>query len=171
MLGDRIKDYTLITLRSFFGGRPDFTWEADENSTNIFIGDKYSINLEAVEKKPLISLQRGIIRWGDRHIGRFYGSDLRTKDQYIARCLGSCILLCCSRVGLEAERIAQLVFHFFTMFSDKLRLKGYYDIQAIALGEERIAKSNSDIDISIVPVTINCELVDTWSVVDSTPEV
>jgi len=171
LISNRIKDFTILAMRSFFSNDPEFTWEASENDTKIIISDKYAINLEAVEKKPAISVQRGVIRWAGRHLNKFLGSDFRTKDHFIDRAICDIIILCLSRVGLEAETMGQKVWHMFTIFDNELREKGVYNVNAVALGEERVAKSNSDIDISIVPVTINIEIVDNWTVVQSTPEV
>lgn len=170
-LSNRVKDLTIQALRGFFAQQSEFQWVADENDTKIIIADKYSIKREDVEKKPIISIQRGVLRWKGRHIGQFVSSDSRTTDNYMDVATGNIIILCVSRQGLEAEELAQFVFHFFTRYGDILRKKGFYNIEAVGLGEERVAKSSSDIDISIVPVTINAEIVDTWSIVENTPEV
>ena len=169
-ISDKVKDQVILVLRSFFADQPKYTWLADSNETKVIIADKYSYELEAVEQRPIISVQRGAIRPFGRHIGHFRGSDLRAVDSFVEAFRVDFVVLCLSRVGLEAETLAQLVFQFIMRYRSKLREKGFLDIKASSLGEERIAKSDSKIDISVVPVTISVEITDSWSVIDNVPE-
>ena len=171
-MGDGITDYAkdaiIGVLQEFFameknvGG--DLLFNRDLAQSRILIADKYTINMEDVEKKPSIVVIRGAQSWGRRGIDQFQGwSGPNVGSKHTDLIQGSFNCTCMSRQGLEAEKIAFTVFGFFSFFKKVLRdiIKGMHDIQGIVLGEELVARTDSEVDISVVPVSVS--LLFQWS--------
>jgi hypothetical protein len=165
---DYAKDAVLSLLQEFFSVEKNagpFLFNRDANLTKILIADKYTINLEDVEKKPSIVVMRGAQAWGRRGIDQFLGWEGKNVGERRTDLVqGAFNCTCMSRQGLEAENIGHMVFAFFTYFKSVLRdsVKGIHDIQGVVLGEEMIAKSDSDVEVSVVPVQLSLLLQWSW---------
>lgn len=168
-----IKNYALETCQLLFGeGNPTgFTWNPNQEKTEIMIVDKHSFNLDVVGTTPTIVANRGPQGWmrtsGFRQLQSL---DLRTdRRTYTDLVRGGVILSCFSRHGLEAEDLAGYLFESFQVFRDVLRKiarqgtivphhLGFFKIEASNMGEEALVKSDSRTDISVVPVAIQASI-------------
>ena len=164
---DYAKDAVLSLLQEFFSKEKnagEFLFNRDPSLSRILIADKYTINLEDGEKTPASVVMRGAQAWGRRGIDGFLGWEGKNVGERRTDLVqGAFNCTCMSRQGLEAENLAHVVFAFFTYFKSVLRdsVKGLHDIQGVVLGEELIAKSDSDVDVSVVPVQLSLLLQ--WS--------
>jgi hypothetical protein len=165
---DYAKDAVLSLLQEFFSmekNAGEFLFNRDVSLSRILIADKYTINLEDVEKKPAIVVIRGAQAWGRRGLDQFMGWEGKNVGERRTDLIqGSFNCTCMSKQGLEAENLAHAVFSFFTYFKSVIRdrVKGIHDIQGVVLGEELVAKSDSDVDVSVVPVQLSLLLQWSW---------
>lgn len=174
---DYAKDAILALLQEFFSNKknvgPDLTFSQNPSDSKILIADKYTINLEDVEKKPAIVVIRGAQSWSNRGLDQFKSWEgPGIDDRFTALINGAFSCACMSKQGLEAESIAHAVFAFFQMFRRTIRktIKGIHDIRSIQLGEELLAISDSDTDVSVVPVTLNMLFQWTWVLAQKGPK-
>jgi len=158
---DYAKDTVLSVLQEFFSNEKNvgaellFNRELDQSK--VLIADKYTYNLDDVEKRPGVVVMRGAQTWTRRGLDQFKGWEgPNTAERFTDLVQGTFTCQCMSKVGIEAESIAHLVFGFFQFFRRALRdrVKGIHDITSIALGEELVALSDSKVEVSVVPVTI-----------------
>ncbi len=166
---DYAKDAILAALQEFFSNKknvgPELAFSQNPSDSGILIADKYTINLEDVEKKPAIVVIRGAQAWSNRGLDQHKGWEgPGVDDRFTDLINGSFSCTCMSKQGLEAESIAHTVFTFFRMFRRTIRkeIKGIHDITSVQLGEELLAVSDSDTDVSVVPVTLNMSFQWTW---------
>jgi hypothetical protein len=167
---DYTKDAILGVLQEFFSiekNAGEFLWHADIKQSKILIADKYTINLEDVEKKPSIVVIRGAQSWGRRGIDQLQGWEgPNTGSRHTDIVLGTFNCTCMSANGLEAESLADTVFAFFSFFRKALREKVHalQDLQGVSLGEELVAVTDSKHDVSVVPVTVSTAFQWSWLV-------
>jgi hypothetical protein len=160
-VADFAKDTIIALLQEFFANDknfpPEYLFNRDLSQSAILIADKYTYNLEDVEKRPAIVVIRGAQSWTRRGLDQFKGwvGDAQASE-FTDLIQGSFSCTCMSRHGLEAESLAHSVFAFFQFFRRMLRdkTKGIHDVTSIILGEEMAAKTDSNIDVSVVPVQI-----------------
>jgi hypothetical protein len=175
---DYAKDTILGVLQEFFSNEknvgPDFLYNRNIPESKTLIADKYTINLEDIEKRPAIIVMRGAQSWGRRGLDQFLGWEGKnTGSRHTDLVQSTFNCTCMSRQGLEAETLAHFVFGFFSFFKKPLReglIKGLHDIQGVILGEELVAKTDSDNDVSVVPVTISMLFQWKWLVEQRGPE-
>lgn len=106
-----------------------YHWDPDDNITEIVIQDEASVKAEVLHKRPCITLTRGVMQ------GYSFGiDDLRQYDMDIGRKVksqmipGTMTINCCSRVSLEAENIAWVVFEMIWLLRDLLISSGLFDV-------------------------------------------
>jgi len=173
---DVVKDTILKFLQQLFAQEHlygidgnlgnDFRWHLDDNQTKILIMDTNTENLEAVEKRPAIIISRAPIQWQklaiDQRLSYDWQKDASTYSDLLASQLR---INCFSRNGLEAELLATIVFQCTQFFSHELKkLPGVFDVTSVSIGEEAIVSSDSQIELSVVPVIIGLYLNNTWRV-------
>lgn len=56
--------------------------------------------------------------------------------------------------GVEAEKIADLLFYALTGHRDLLKKKGIHKIQDLSMSDERIVKQSGDIDLTAVSISL-----------------
>lgn len=174
-----IKNYTLEAAQLMFceGNPTGYVWDIDSTKTPIYIGDKYSFNLEQVGSQPAIVANRGPQQWGKssgfRQVQKI---DMRTDARtHIDLIRGGCVLSCFSRSGEEAEKLAGYLFMMFEAGRDVLRKLatrgimapshlGFFKIDATTMGEEALVQATSRPEISVVPVAIAAQVTQRWSV-------
>jgi hypothetical protein len=159
-ISDFAKDTVLSLLQEFFSIEKnvgaDLLYNREQSLSKISIVDKYTINLEEVDKRPAIVVIRGAQTWGRRGIGQFEGwTGPNTGEKFTDLVNGAVNCTCMSTNGLEAERIAWITFAFFQMFRRVIARGKLHDIQSVVLGEELAAQTDSKIDVSVVPVSLN----------------
>lgn len=175
-LTDYAKDTILGILQEFFSVEKnvgqDYLFNRNMAESKVLIADKYTINLEEVEKRPAIVVMRGPQSWGRRGLDQFLQWEgPNTGRRHTDLVQGTFNITCMSRQGLEAETLAHCVFGFFSFFKGPIReaIQGVHDIQGVILGEELVARSDSDIDVSVVPVTVSLLFQWSWLVEQKGP--
>lgn len=174
-ISDFAKDTVLSLLQEFFSNEKNagrLVFNQSPGQSAIMIADKYTVNLEDVEKKPAIVVIRGTIVPAERGLDSFLGWTGPNTGEVFTQMLQATVnCTCMSRKGLEAEEIAWKVFAFFGMFRRRLReqVKGLHDIKPVALGEELAAMTDSDIDVSVVPVTLSMQFQWKWVLEQKSP--
>jgi len=175
---DQVKDDILEFLQTLFGQEElysnpttggmenKFLWNFDHTITKILITDQYPQNLEANEKRPWILVARAPIKWAKISNDQFLSYNLRSGSRYYTDLLTTGFRInCFSRNGLEAEFLATLVFQGIQFFSQALREKSHiFDVSSVSIGEESIVKSDSKIDLTVVPVDVAMTIQDKWMV-------
>jgi|SaaInlV_200m_DNA_2_1039689.scaffolds.fasta_scaffold00814_23 hypothetical protein len=170
-----IKQIFTSFCQQYFGDHSKFLWNEDLRSTAIVIADKNAIDLGIIERIPGILVSRGGMQWafspgqdpglgsksdgfgtedGKQTIkGPLYnnaGSGKRYTD--IVR--GTVVFNCISKNGLQAEEIASELFMALTAYKTEIYKHGISRLEGLALGEEQILRSNSDVELTVVPVRL-----------------
>lgn len=174
---DVVKDKILIFLQQLFSQEQlygngdedmgnDFRWHLDDNQTKIMIMDTNTENLEAVEKRPALIITRSPIQWQKLAIDQRFSYDWKSDASSYTDLLSSNLRVnCFSRNGLEAEFLATIVFQCVQFFAKDLKqMDEIFDITSVQIGEEAIVLSDSQIELSVVPVIIGVYLNNTWKV-------
>jgi hypothetical protein len=173
-----IKNFCLEVCQVLFSGdNYRYVWDPDLEKSQITITDKYAFNLSKVGAQPAIVASRGPIGWA-RTSGfrQMQSEDLKTGTRVYTRLAqGSCTLSCFSANGLEAEEMAAFLFDGFTSLRDVLRkigkqgimvpsYQGFFQVEAVNMGEEALVKSDARPEIHVVPVAIAAMVQRRWSV-------
>lgn len=174
-----IKNYALEVCQLLFyeGNKIGFTWDRDQERTQITIVDKHAFNMDQVNFQPAIVANRGPQAWmRTSGFRQMQSEDPRTGERtYTDLIRGSVTLSCFSKQGLEAESIAGYLFAAFQQLRDVLRKLagrgrmvpnhlGFFKVEATTMGEEALVKSNSRPDMSVVPVAVAAMVQRRWSV-------
>ena len=170
-----IKNYCLEFLQIMYSDpKARRHWDADESKTDILIIDKYTFNLEAVEKRSAIVASRGPVAWSKTSgFRQMQEQDMQTDRRIYTDLIdGSVTLSCFSREGLESEAIATDVFEWFTEFQDALRARGsfrqlldrmgLFRVSSVSIGEEALVKSDGRPDLSVTPVMVRAMVQRRW---------
>lgn len=175
---DVVKDKLLMFLQQLFAqkelyGRSgdgkmqnDYRWHLDDNQTKIMIMDTNTENLEAVEKRPALIITRSPIQWQkiaiDQRLNYDWQRDISSYNDLLSSSLR---VNCFARNGLEAEFLATIVFQCVQFFSKDLKqMEEIFDIASVQIGEEAVVLSDSQIELSVVPVIIGVYLNNSWKV-------
>lgn len=155
----------------FSRGEPDGPLgPTDEVNTEVIITDAGALSTEVVEKRPAIVLSRGPFAYANTAMDNFLtqaeASDKRTHTDLL---LGSFVINCISRNGLEAEKLALLVAKAIRIHRRRIQLSGFFQIgQRIRIGSESPANAlvagDSEEDFIAVPVTFPVYYQETFSV-------
>jgi hypothetical protein len=169
--GGFVKDVVLAILQKFFYDHTEFTFSYDDEQTKIRIADIYAENLKKLELRPAVLAKREDLRWRQVAINQFLTQSGPSMADKFTDILDSRLTLnCVAREGLEAERLAGIVFMFFTQFRNALRqLKFVHEISLPAMGSEFLAEVDSTVDTSVVPVVINISINVSWALVEAGP--
>ena len=105
-------------LQIVFGTRESgsFRYDDDDTKTEIQIADVHSVDLTAVNLRPLIVGVRGPVAWQGLGLGgsASAGRTIKTGAHHFSDLLtGSVAFSCVSREGIEAEQVGHLVFNSF----------------------------------------------------------
>jgi len=131
--------YTPITaLRNLFVGfcqglfnaapPGQYHWEEDPQTTEIIIQDEATVKEEVMQKRPLITITRGPMQaygFGFDDLLQ-YDADIDRKTKSIL-VPGTMTINCCSKVQLEAEDLAWVVFEHIWLLRDLLIRAGLFD--------------------------------------------
>jgi len=149
-----IKRLFLSFLQAYFAEHSKYTWTTGQN-TKIIIADKYAMDLSLAAKKPSIIVSRGYMRWAQSTIGQYYQRSLISSNStFTDLVIGSMTFNCIAKNGLVCEELAMIIRNAFTGFKDQIKANGLHSIDNIAVEEERILKADADIDLTVVPVTL-----------------
>jgi hypothetical protein len=167
--------HTFISFaQKYFENHSRFTWTSDLRTTKLIVADKNTIELEVLDRKPGIILSRGTTQWamvagqkgiGDTHKGFMYADGLEklegpftevgvSRKEYKDLIEGTVTFNCISQNGVQAEEIANELFITLTAYKTEIYKHGIHRIHGISLGEESIIRSNADVELAVVPVTL-----------------
>lgn len=105
-----------------------YHWDEDDSTTEIIIQDEAPVKEETHQKRPLITVTRGPLQAYGFGLDDMlkYDADIDRKTKSIL-VPGTMTLNCCSRVALEAENIAWVVFEHIWLLRDLLIKSGLFD--------------------------------------------
>lgn len=164
-----IKDQILLFLQDafsqadFYDGINEYQWSEDATLTKVMISDAYTENLAGVDKRPAIIVNRGSLRWMNTSIDQRELIDFRTgRERYKDLINAEMTVNCFSRNGLEAEKLAHLVFASLQFFAREIRKNGTFEINSLVIGPESLVQADSVTDLSVVPVAAGIYMQDNW---------
>ena len=120
--------------------------------------------------RPAIILSRGPFAYANAAMDNFLSqSDSSDKRTHTDLLIGSFVINCVSRNGLEAERLALLVAKSIRVHRRRIQLAGFFQVgQRIRVGSEsaanQLVNGDSDEDFISVPVTFPVYYQETFSV-------
>jgi len=167
-----MKNVCIEFLKVMFAQRPtgDLKYNKDIEKSELFIGDKKAYNLNDVEKRPAITTVRGAMLWTNQGgLDNFRGGLVKKNNEvgnahrvYSDLVRGSVSIECVSSQGLEADRMAGLVWTLFKYYRPQLRSVGFHKIESLSMGEEMDLKSDSKPVASMTPVNVVAMVEHKW---------
>lgn len=164
-----LKRTAIEFLQILFGTRAQgsYHYDSDDTKTDIQIADVNAADLEAINKRPAIIVQRGPLSWQGMGLGgsAFESRSPEGGDIYNDLLVGSISVSCISKEGIEAEQIAHLVFNSFKFFAPILRKRGFFSIKSLNIGAESLVEQDGAGDETyIVPIMVTAQMQERWSV-------
>jgi len=165
-LDDFIKDLFIGFYQSLFNkNNGEFKYDPDKNVSRLNIADQYSVDDLTPEMKPSIYIRRRPFSYMNLSIDQRGGSDMMTgATAYSDLIAGAIEVVALSRNGLEASRLAGLIFLLTNQFKTELRKTGMFKVDVKTLGEEQPIDVRSGFRIVEVPVTIHVMFQYTWAI-------
>lgn len=149
-----IKRIFLNFIQAYFAQHTKYTWSLGPDS-KILIIDKYAMDLTQTAKKPSIVLSRGGMRWANSSIGQLSQRSIVSANAvFTDLSAGTITLNCIAKNGIVCEELALTLRNLFTAYKLQLKKVGIHSIDNIAIDEERTLMADSDIVLTVVPVTI-----------------
>jgi hypothetical protein len=165
LMTDEVKNRLIEFLRFIFSRSERFHYTDDELESKISISDVYP-KKEDAEKKPSLVVRRENLILTNRGIGHFSGWTLSKNfgSKFTDLLQSQCVIECHSREGLEAEKLANIVFSSLLYFRRKLREVGrVHDILVANIGPEIPQRISSEITHSMVPVQLSFTFTESWT--------
>lgn len=165
LLTDESKNRLLEFLRFIFERSERFTYNDDEIQSKISISDIFP-KKEDYEKKPAIVVRRENMILTNRGIGHFMGWTYSKNfgSRFMDLLQTQVVIECYSREGLEAEKIANMVFASILFYRRKLRTIGrVHDILAAGIGPEAPQRVSSEVTMAMVPVHVSFTHSEMWT--------
>jgi hypothetical protein len=168
------KDIILKFLQDLFAqpdlydGKNEYVWSPDPQKSKILIADAYTEDLETMEMRPAIVLRRGALRWMFSSLNQRVFVEFRTGQKTFQDVVSSDLTAeCLSRNGLEAELLADLVFQSIQSLAHVIRTRGAFAVDSVGIGPETLIQSDSQQELSAVPVNIRLLFQRKWRVTPS----
>lgn len=165
LMTDEVKNRIIEFMQFIFSNSSKFTYNSDPLSSKISISDVFP-KKEDFEKKPAIVVRRENMFLTNRGIGHFKGWTFSKNfgSQFMDMLKSQVVIECYSREGLEAEKIANIVFGSLLYFRRKLREVGrIHDVLVANIGPEIPQKTSSEITLSMVPVQLSFTFTEMWT--------
>ena len=166
-IDDFVKDFFIGFYQALFmQNKSEFQYDPDKELTKLNIADQFSVDDLTPEFKPTIYIRRRPFSFMGTSIDQFMGGNLLTGSKlYSDLIAGTLEVVCVSRVGLEASRLAGLVFLLTNEFKNELcKNTGMHQVSVKTLGEEQPTDVRSTMRIVEVPVLIQVVFQYTWAV-------
>jgi hypothetical protein len=164
LMTDEVKNRLLEFLRFIFERSDTFQFNDDEIESKISISDRFP-KKEDYEKKPAIVVRRENLMLTNRGIGHFKGWTCSKNfgSRFMDLLQSQVVIECYSREGLEAEKIANMVFGAILFYRRKLREVGrVHDILVANIGPEVPQRISSEITLTMVPVQLSFTFSEEW---------
>jgi hypothetical protein len=165
-LDDFIKDLFIGFYQSLFNqNRGEFRYDPDKAVSKLNIADQFHVDDLTPEMKPSIYIRRRSFSYMNLSIDQRGGSDMMTgATAYSDMISGVLEVVALSRNGLEASRLAGIIFLLTNQFKTELRKRtGMFKIDVKTLGEEQPIDVRSGFRIVEVPVVIQVMFQYTWA--------
>lgn len=165
LLTDESKNRLIEFLRFIFERSEQYTFNDDEIESKISISDIYP-KKEDTEKKPAIVVRRENMMLTNRGVGHFLGWTYSKNfgSKFMDLLQTQVVIECYSREGLEAEKIANMVFASILFYRRKLRTVGrVHDILSAGIGPEVPQRVSSEITLAMVPVHVSFTHTEVWT--------
>jgi len=165
-LDDFVKDYFIGFYQALFSqNNGEFKYDVDKELTRLNIADQFSEDNLTPEFKPTIYIRRRPLSFLNTSIDQFAGGNLVTGSKTYTDLIGGAVeVVSVSREGLEASRLAGLVFLLTNQFKTELRKNGMFDVAVKTVGEEEPKDVRSGFRIVEVPVLIQILFQYSWAV-------
>ena len=166
LMTDEVKNRLIEFLRFIFSNSSLYRYTDDEVNSRIYISDVFPVK-EDYEKKPSVVVSRENLFLTNRGIGHFHSFKIARNLGYrfLDLLQSQVVIECYSRQGLEAEKIANIVFFSILAFRRKLRQVGrIHDVLTAGIGKEIPQKTSSDIILAMVPVTLSFTHREMWTI-------
>ena len=158
----------MFSQPDLYDNKNDYIWNSDPEESKILIADAYTEDLETMEMRPAIVLRRGPIRWMNSSINQQVHVDFRTGQKMFQDLVTSDLTAeCLSRNGLESELLADIVFQGMQMFAATIRSRGAFEVDTVAIGPETLIQSDSQQELTAVPVGIRLLMQRRWQLTPS----
>ncbi len=160
---DEVKNRILEFLRFIFSNSARFRFADDDMESKIIISDVFK---KDYDKKPAIVVRRENMFLTNRGIGHFHSWTYSKNfgSRFMDMLQSQVVIECYSREGLEAEKIANIVFFSLLAFRRKLREVGrVHDILVANIGAEAPQKISSEITLAMVPVQLSFTFTEMWT--------
>ena len=155
---------TIEFLHEFFSNSEKFKYMDSEDLTKIFIREKNSININAIDTRPVIAVSRGSTRFGNVVMGNFWKMDKQTGEEtFVDSAQTNMNISCLAKNGAVAEEIASAVFGAFKFNRQYILSKGFIRMTPPAVSEEQIIRADSDIEIINVSVVFDVGYLIRWT--------
>lgn len=106
-----------------------FHWEEDTQKTEIIITGESPLHVDTLNDRPGIAFTRAPVGVGHLGFDDMLSFDLTTGRKVKTMLIpGTMVINCCSRVDLESEYLAWVVFEHLWLLRDILMKAGFYDI-------------------------------------------
>lgn len=149
----------------FHQNKGEFHFDPCGEVSNINISDQFCSDDLTGEFKPSIYIRRRPFNFMGTSIDQLESKNLTTGSTARTDLISGVIeVVSVSRVGLEACRLASMVFLLTNQFKDALLSKGLFDMSVKTLGEETPLVQNSTQKIVEVPVVIQVVFQYSWVV-------
>lgn len=165
LMTDEPKNRIIEFMQHIFSRSERFFWSPDEVNAKISISDIFPTK-EDYEKKPAIVIRRENTFLTNRGIGHFHSWTFSKNfgSRYVDLLQSQMVIECYSREGLEAEKIANIVFASLLFYRKKLREVGrIHDVLAANIGPEAPQRVSSAITLSMVPVMLSFKHAEMWT--------
>lgn len=162
---DEVKNRLLEFLRFIFSNSSRFRFvDDDDNESKIIISDVFK---KDYDKKPAVVLRRENMFLTNRGLGHFKGWTYSKNfgSRFMDMLQSQVVIECYSREGLEAEKMANIVFFSLLAFRRKLRTVGrVHDVLVANVGAEVPQRISSEITLAMVPVQLSFTFTEQWTV-------
>jgi hypothetical protein len=165
LMTDEVKNRLIEFLRFIFSRSDRFQYNDDELASKISISDIFP-KKEDYEKKPALVVRRENLILTNRGIGHFHSWTLSKNfgSRFMDLLQSQCVIECYSREGLEAEKLANIVFASLLYFRRKLREVGrIHDVLVANIGPEVPVRTSSEITLAMVPVQLSFTFTESWT--------
>jgi hypothetical protein len=165
LMTDEVKNRLIEFLRFIFERSDRFHYNDEELKSGISISDIFPVK-EDFEKKPAITVRRENMLLTNRGIGHFKGWTLSKNfgSRFMDLLQSQVVIECYSREGLEAEKIANIVFGSILFYRRKLREVGrIHDVLVANIGAEVPQRVSSTITLAMVPVQLSFTFSEEWT--------
>ena len=147
----------------------DCRWIDNEELTEIVIRDAGVIKADVLEKRPAILVTRSGLRWGNTSMGqRLFINDRDGTEIRTDLVAGQILFQCLSREGLEAEKVATVVFRALHYYRKFFQRAGIFKVSDdIDLGPETpagavVQDAQADTEYKMCTVTVPIFYQDSW---------